>query len=247
MSIQNRQNNVEPGAQCFWMQMAVLLILTVVFVAWLSYLSHSLMVEFDARVAHQLAGFPSMGAVVTNFSAAVLAPVLLLSAYFLRSAGIDADAGWTGMFLNILGILLGSAIGWGLGVFLVPFDDADGAIYSKIGTGVTTFLSGFVVGYVPDLVKKQLGERPQRFLVLLGLSAAALMITGLVVTTNRTEYLGYARLMRANQLALEAQEKAEHESIKAKYAERSALLKQRELESYLAKVHNAHDYIRERR
>jgi hypothetical protein len=194
-------------------------VLAVVFAIWLWILEYYMKIQVDARLRNHFAVLPSMGVVVTNFAAVALAPVLLLSAFFLReNAGQQDDTKLTGIFQNLLGILLGCAIGWGLGVFLVPYDDADGAIYSKIGAGITTFLSGFVVAYVPDIVKEQLELRRSPFLVQVGLGAAALLVTGLAVTTNRTEYLEYARLMRADETALKADEKAEIEAVKAKFA-----------------------------
>lgn len=123
---------------------------------------------------------------------------------------------------------MGVTIGWGLAVVLVPFDEADGAIYSKIGAGVTTFLSGFVVGHIPGLVKEQMGARQRYFLVQVGLGVTALLITGLTVTINRTEYLAQAREGRAARTALEMNEQAKIANIRAEYADKYAALKQKE-------------------
>jgi hypothetical protein len=223
--------------------------LALAFAVWLYVLGTHLVIEVNARVDNDVAVLPSEGVVVTNFAASALAPLLLLCAYFLREkprngddtllldgARYNADSGITGFFLNLLGIILGCGIGWGLAVFLVPFDDVDGAIYSKIGAGVTTFLSGFVASYVPRLVKTQLTARPKAFLVQVGLGAAALLITGLTVTTNRTEYLEFARLEHADESAVEAREKADIQAVKARYAFEYAQLRGQRLAEQLAKT-----------
>lgn len=226
----------------------VALALAAAFALWLYFLGKDLFLQVDARLLHHTASLPSMGVVVTNFAACTLVPILMLCAFFLREdAGRACDSGLTGVFVNLLGMIVGSAIGWALGVFLVPFDDADGAIYSKIGAGATTFLSGFVVAYVPGVVKEQLRIRPKAFLVQIGLGAGALLITGLAVTTNRTDYLEYARLMRADESAVEAREKAEIEAVKARFASEYAQIRSRRLEkqsensdkvqAYIAKQH----------
>jgi len=200
------------------------------FSAWLIYLGCHLYREVDARLHHQVAALPSVGVLVSNFGAAALAPILVLSAFFLRERTSGSDTGFVGVFLNLLAVVLGAAVGWGIAVTLVPFDEVDGAVYSKIGAGVTAFMSGFVVSYVHPLVKGQLDTRPQAFLVHVGLGAAALLITGLAVTSNRTEYLEFARLERADLAAVEAIEKAEVEAIKAKFAQEYLILKQRRFE-----------------
>lgn len=200
------------------------------FSAWLIYLGVHLYREVDARLHYQVAALPSVGVLVSNFGAAALAPILVLSAFFLREKTPESDTGFVGVFLNLLAVVLGAAVGWGIAVTLVPFDEVDGAVYSKIGAGVTAFMSGFVVSYVHPLVKGQLDTRPQAFLVQVGLGAAALLITGLAVTINRTEYLEFARLERADLAAVEAREKAEVEAIKAKFAEEYRVLKQQRFE-----------------
>jgi hypothetical protein len=222
----------------------VALALAAAFALWLYYLGKHLFIEVDARLLHHTASLPSMGVVITNFAACTLVPILMLCAFFLREdAGRDCDSRLTGVFLNLLGIIVGSSIGWGLGVFLVPFDDADGAIYSKIGAGATTFLSGFVVGYVPGVVKEQLRVRPKAFLVQLGLGAGALLVTGLAVTTNRTDYLEYARLMRADEAAVEAREKAEIEAVKARFAAEYAWIRSQRLAKQLENSDKVQAYI----
>lgn len=200
---------------------AIAFVLLVALACWMLCLGVGLLTEVNARIDSRIAVLPSVGVLVTNFSASALVPVLLLCAFFLREKTPEhGDSELAGVFLNILGILIGVGIGWGLAVFLVPFDDEDGAIYSRIGTGVTTFLSGFVVSYVPRLVKTQLATRPQAFLIQIGLGIAALLITGLAVTTNRTEYLEFARLDRAELTLAQAEEKARIEAVKAEYEAR---------------------------
>lgn len=199
------------------------------FAVWLVYLGSHLFREVEARMYYQVAALPSVGVLVSNFGAAALAPLLIVSAFFLREKTPESDTGFVGVFLNLLAVVLGAAVGWGVAVTLVPFDEVDGAIYSKIGAGVTAFLSGFVVSYVHPLVKGQLDTRPQAFLVQVGLGAAALLITGLAVTINRTEYLEFARLERADLAAVEAREKAEVEAIRAKYAQEYLALKKQRL------------------
>jgi hypothetical protein len=131
------------------------------------------------------------------------------------------------VFLNLLAAVLGAALSWVIAVTLVPFDEVDGAVHSKIGAGVTAFMSGFVVSYVHPLVKGQLDTRPQAFPVQVGLGAAALLIAGLTVSINRTEYLEFASLEKADLAAVEAREKAEVEAIKAKFAQEYLVRKQR--------------------
>lgn len=233
--------------------------LALAFAGWLYVLANHLLIEVNARVDNGVAVLPSEGAVVTNVAACALAPVLILCAYFLREKphhGADTlllagtryneDSGIGGFFLNLLGIILGCGIGWGLAVFLVPYDDVDGAIYSKIGAGVTTFLSGFVVSYMPRLVQTQLTARPKAFLVQVGLGAAALLIAGLAVTTNRTEYLEFARLERADESAVEAREKAEIEAVKARYAFEYAQLRGQRLTEQLAKTPRVQQEIKQK-
>jgi hypothetical protein len=218
----------------------------VAFAYWLNFLGTQLFEEVSARQYFKVAALPSVGVLVTNTAACTLAPILLLCAYFLREKSIAGDTGMAGFFLNLLGILIGGAVGWGLGVFLVPFEEADGAIYSRIGAGVAAFLSGFVVSYVHPLVQSQLDSRRQAFLVQVGLGVTALLVIGLAVTTNRTEYLEYARLERADQSETEAREKAEIEAIKGKYALEYARIKAQRLKEHTDRAMQVMDSLRRR-
>jgi len=199
--------------------------------AWSYYLGDDLMRGVQARYLFQLSAWPSYAALVSNYAAAILFPVLLVLAYGLRERPTDDPSGAFSASSNVLSIVLGGAIGWTLGVFLVPYDDHDGAIYSKIGAAVTAFLSGFVVSHIPKLVEEQLsGPSRRAFVTRICLGAGTLLLAGNVVITNRTEYLVYARLERASLQALEASEKKELEEIRAKYAAKYAVLKRERLD-----------------
>jgi hypothetical protein len=220
------------------------IVLALAFAAWLTVLAIRLSLEFDARVHYDVAALPSAAVLITNYAAWALAPLLILCAYFLREKPNGNDSGITGVFLNLLAMLLGCGIGWGLGVFLVPFDDVDGAIYSKIGAGVATFLSGYVVSYLPDFIKTQLSRRNSAFLVQVGLGAAALIVTGLAVSTNRTEYLEFAKLERADETVVNAREKATIEAVKAQFECERSSLRNKRLARQTVKVPLVQHYIK---
>lgn len=212
--------------------------------AWVGFLGIDMMRGIDARYRFQLAAWPSYAALVSNYAAAIFIPVLLVLAYGLREPSTDEQSSAHSVWSNVLSIVLGGAIGWTLGVFLVPYDDYDGAIYSKIGAGVTAFLSGFVVSHIPKLVEEQLKVEHRRgFISRICLGAGALLLAGNVVITNRTEYLVYARMERATLQALEAKEKLELDAVRAKYAVEYAALKRKRLNEEVWNTSKAIQYL----
>jgi drug/metabolite transporter (DMT)-like permease len=125
--------------------------------------------------------------VATNVVAAMLSVVLVALAYFAEAMPTSHGVGINGLIL-----VLGALVGWALAVSWVPFDDTEKTVYASIGAAVTAFVTGYAVSKFDRLLEATVypaGVPSLPALVKVGLFIAALLLTAIVIVTNRVDWL----------------------------------------------------------
>ena len=160
--------------------------------------------------------------IVTNASAILVGPLLVFTAFALRSRA--APSALSATFANVLALTLGGLAGGALASFWVPYGDTDKGIYSQIGAAVTAFLSGYALSKFGPVVADRVERQDKTFLTQALLALAAFILSALAIVTHRVEWLA-DDLKRPDSAADNAQkerEKADVAALRAAYAASAA-------------------------
>lgn len=133
---------------------------------------------------------------VTNAAALLLFPMLIALAFRLMPAGTNSKPVSEGSMQerasNLLVVLMGGLVGWGLALFWVPFDETEKSVYTQVGATVSAFVAGYALSKFDKVLEATLFQdrRPVRITVIrIGLFFSSLGLAAVVIITNRVTWL----------------------------------------------------------